>query len=338
MLQFKNRTAFQGTVFASSDPSGVDTLYAVVKGTFSIGNGAVVTAEEQLPVVQQDEYHGDPAETSIRRPSDLSLGKPGTDVLLIGSAHTPAGRAAKWLDVSLRVGPVGKVVRVVGDRFLRRDGVGFSITEPKPFTTMPLVWERAFGGSDVVESTPSAEARNPVGTGYRDPEGQKVLDGLPLPNLEDPNEPMSSWKQRPAPACFAPISPHWEPRRSYAGTYDQRWQREQAPYLPADFDTRFFQLAPADLVVPGHLTGGEPVEVKGATPSGSLTFELPAIEVTFDFVTEAGTQSRVADLDTVVIEPDESRLALVWRTGLSCDKSLLRTGEIVARAARQSGG
>ena len=74
---------------------------------------------------------------------------------------------------------------------------------------------------------------------------------------------------------LAPICAHWMPRRQYAGTYDARWEQSRAPYLPADFDPRFFQVAPADQVVPGYLTGGEPVELFGVSPWGPVRFTLP---------------------------------------------------------------
>ena len=47
------------------------------------------------------------------------------------------------------------------------------------------------------------------------------MQGLPVPNLEDPAAPLQQIGQTPAPACFAPIAPSWLPRRSYAGTYDE---------------------------------------------------------------------------------------------------------------------
>ena len=55
--------------------------------------------------------------------------------------------------------------------------------------------------------------------------------------------PGFSSKDRPAPACLAPIAEAWEPRRSFAGTYDAAWQQGRAPYLPTDLDPRFLASA-----------------------------------------------------------------------------------------------
>ena len=273
MLQFVNETGLAGTIFLSPDPDGVDTAYAVVKGTFALDGlaawGEPRPAAEQLPMMPAPEHYGDPATTSVRVPSDLSLVKPATDVLLVGHAHAPGAWPVPSVDVALAAGPLRKHVRVVGDRVWERGGVGYAMTPPASFERMPLVWERAYGGVDSVAGEPRAEARNPVGTGFRDAASELAMDGVALPNLEDPRQPIGSWKEQPAPACFAPLGAHWEPRRSYAGTYDERWQAQRAPYLPTDFDPRFFQLAPPDLIAPGYLQGGEPVEVHGAVPGAA---------------------------------------------------------------------
>jgi hypothetical protein len=327
MLQFKNTTPFQGMIYLMPDPDGVDTLFTVVKATFALGERLSV-AGQQLPVTWADEYYGEPGKSSIKQPSDVSLIKPGTDVLLQGSAHAPAGRPTAQMDVSLTAGPLRKTVRVFGERIWERSGPGHTISSPVPFQAMPLLWERAFGGTDSTGSELYAEARNPVGTGYRAKDGRKALDGLRLPNVEDPDALISSWKQTPPPAGFAPTCAHWQPRQSYAGSYDERWQRQRAPYLPQDFDSRFLQLSPPGLVAPGYLEAGTTVEVRGVTPSGLLRFQLPPLRVAVTYVLDHTPHVRPAHLDTVLIRPDESWLVLVWRTALQCDKKALRVNEV----------
>jgi hypothetical protein len=336
MLQLANHSGLAATLFAAPDPAGIDSLYTVVKGTFALDRldawGVPAVADEQVKPVLADEHHGKPGESSIRAASDVALIKPATDVLLMGTAYAPGGRPAVWMDVTLAAGPLQKTVRVFGDR-VWRDGAVASATAPRPFERMPLVWERAYGGVDRNGEEPRGEARNPVGAGFRAPDGEKPLDGLPLPNLEDPHDPILAWKDAPAPAAFAPVAPHWLPRRSFAGTYDEAWQSGRAPYLPADFDARFFQLAPDGLVAPGWFTGGETVDVVGATPAGRLTFRLPSVPVEVEYTLDNRREAPPVHLDTVLIEPDASRVVLVWRTVLACDKKLLKVREIAVRAA-----
>lgn len=337
MLQLKNRTRFAATLFSSPDPEGVETLFAIVKGTFTLGP-RVEEAEKQTPIVVADRFHGDPLRTSIAEPADVGLVKPGTDVLLFGHAYGPGGRPAARAEVSLRVGPIEKHAVVFGDR-VWGGTVLTRISAPEPFERMPLVWERAFGGTEPPSGDPprtDGDDRNPVGTGFRSRMSGRKLEGIPLPNIEDPARLIASPGDRPAPMGFGAVAPHWKPRPKYAGTYDEAWQKSRAPYLPTDFDPRFLQVAPEDQQVPGYLRGGEPVEIAGATPSGVLRFALPARRVDVVFHLDSSVERRSANLDTVILRPDESRLVLVWRAALPCDKRLLKVREvepIVARAA-----
>lgn len=337
MLQLKNPTPFAATLYSAPDPDGVDTLFAVAKGTFRL-SPAVVPADEQRPIALKDRYAGDPASTGILEAADVGLARPGTDVLLVGSAWAPKGHQAREATVSLRVGPVFKEAIVSGDRRWEAGPLGLKATPPEPFEKVPLVWERAFGGIDRAPGDSTrvdAEPRNPAGTGFRLRAGGSPLAGALLPNVELPSERVRSPGDRPAPCGFGPVAPHWLPRRSWAGTYDEAWVRTRAPYLPADFDPRFLQCAPPDQVVPGHLKGGEPVRLEGLAPSGALSFSLPPLRLSFTFRLDQGRETRPGTLDTVVLEPDAGRVLLVWRAALPCDKRLLkvREVEVASRAA-----
>ena len=98
MLQFKNETGLPGAIITAPDPDGIDSVYALIKGTFDLDRGCE-PAEEQVPVAFAPEHYGDPATSSVRVPGDVSLSKPSTDVLLCGHAYAPGGRAttaAPW--------------------------------------------------------------------------------------------------------------------------------------------------------------------------------------------------------------------------------------------------
>jgi hypothetical protein len=327
MLQLKNDTPFAAALMPLTGQNGADTVLTVLKATFTIGPHVVI-AEEQVPVAVADTHHGGPATSSIRVPSDVSFGKPGTDILLLGSACAPGERPTWQLDVSLTVGPVTKTVRVFGDRVWQAGPAGASVSWVQPFVRMPLVWERAFGGVDPTEAGPVTEPRNPVGRGFRTPASSRPVDGLPLPNLEEPIAPISTWKDQPPPACFAPVAPHWLPRRAYAGTYDAAWQRRRAPFLPADFDPRFFQLAPTELVTSSYLSGGEVVEVRGASPGGLMRFQLPQAKLRVTYKLDGALEERPAVLDTIIVQPDVASVVMIWRAALPCDKKALRVEEV----------
>lgn len=219
----------------------------------------------------------------------------------------------------MKVGKLSKTLRVFGDRFWQNGLIGLKMTEPKPFLKMPLVYERAFGGVDQKSDNPDRhgwEKRNPIGTGFG-VEAEHVL-GQMLPNVEYPEELISSWKQRPRPAGFGPIARDWSPRVELAGTYDDKWEKERLPLLPNDFNERFYQCAPEDQQAPEHLKGGESVELHNLSPSGLLRFKLPRVWLTFQTSFGRENVAHHAKLHTVIIEPDFPRVIMVWHTSLLC--------------------
>jgi hypothetical protein len=333
MLQVTNRTPFEAQLVPMPDQHGVDTAFTIVKATFALEPRFGV-AEAQVPITFADEYYGPPLTTSIRAASDVSLVKPGTDVLLVGSAYAPNDFPVWQVDVSLRVGALEKSVRVFGDRVWEADG---SITSVAPFLSMPLVWERAFGGPDVTADGPSIEPRNPVGVGYRTGKSLRPAVGTPLPNIEDPAALITSSRSTPVPAGFAPVAPHWLPRRLYAGTYDESWQHSRAPYLPSDFDCRYFSIAAPSLCSAGYLRGGELVEAFGVSDQGPLRFLLPAVTLQTTYQLGSTLEERAADLDTVIIEPDAKRLIMVWRSAFPCDKKVLKVRQVVVQLSSGDG-
>ena len=331
MLQLKNETPFAAAINLFPDPEGIDTLYVTLKATFAIEDGQPAVAEEQVPVQLADEYWGEPGESSLKYASEAHLCKLSTDVVLVGFAQAPEARRVNQLDVLLRVGPVRKQVRVFGDREWTGRLLGRSITAPEPFAKLPLVWERAFGG--VHEADPQkgkifAEGCNPVGRAFRGTRSRGEMAGTLLPNLEDPAALLSSPGDKQDPACFAFVAPSWQPRVSFVGTYDQAWEQRRAPYLPLDFDSRFFNCAPAGLVCPGYLVGAEPVELTGVSPVGPLLFHLPVCKARLAIRLAGCSESPPLRLETVLFEPEESRFAMLWRAALPCDKQALKVESI----------
>ena len=63
-------------------------------------------------------------------------------------------------------------------------------------------------------------------------------------------------------------------RLKHAGTYDQHWLDEVFPFLPADFDDRYYQAAPEDQWL-DEPQGGEEVMLVNLTPEGRTSFRLP---------------------------------------------------------------
>jgi len=80
--------------------------------------------------------------------------------------------------------------------------------------------------------------------------------------------------------------------------------------------------------VPGHLVGGEPIEVRGATPSGKILLEVPHWQHEVSFVFDRQTQKVQAKLETLMIDLDSESMVLTWAAGLPCDRQVLEIQEI----------
>ena len=327
MLQLNNSTPFIVGIALFPNEKGIDTIYVTAKATFTIKDQALVLVEKQLPLLMADEFRREPESSSLAFANETVPTKPSTDIVLVGSAYAPGGRPVPQLDVSLQVGGVTRAIRVFGDRQWFGDDQEIKISAPIPFSKMPLEYEHAFGGMHEADSV-LFEERNPVGKGFAGKRTLQEMASRPLPNFEDPAHLIRLPGDRPMPVGFGYISPTWEPRKSLAGTYDAAWTKQRAPYLPEDFDPRFFNTAHPDLICKGYLKGGEPVYLQNLSPAGSLRFILPLCE--FDTVVHMAG-SKVApqmNMDTVLIVPDEERISLFWRTAVECDKKALKISQI----------
>jgi len=317
MWLIDNQTPFAVERGWVRDRSGAEVWLVAVKCTFDVHpDGACVISDVQPPVLRTPQYKGEPARSSLLFDADLVLTKTTTDVTVLGHAHAPDGQRVESMMAGLRIGSLQKWLKITGDRVWTSAGP----THPRPFTIMPLEYERAFGGVDRHSTAPERDYdwRNPIGTGFV--VGSDHAIGVPLPNIEYPTELITRPADRPAPAGFGPVPPNWQSRAMFAGTYDETWLAERQPLLPVDFDDRYFQAAPADQQPADFLRGGESVELVGLTRVGPLRFGLPVVTLGFESRFDDGSieHHAVRRLHSVIIESDFPRVSLVWHSALPC--------------------
>ncbi len=337
-MEILNGTPFPVDLVIWEDLQGLAKLTVIVKATFEIQKGKAVVAATQVPVFTSDEHYREDLNAPVRFESDKVPVKPLADIVLVGKAHAPGQRPVSQLDAMLRVGAVQKTIRVFGDRewqFASRLAGVAVISSPKPFQTMELTYERAYGGLDQNAALYCAE--NPLGKGFIGRKSAESIHGKPLPNIEEPRHLIQSWDDHPRPVGFGFYGRGWMPRLKHAGTYDERYQKERAPALPTDFSCALFNGAHPDLQVQGYLHGDEPVELVNLSPQPRLKFNLPGIrpqvtlkkwtvppeewfeqnaseerEVTLDQIPTV-EEAVTANLDTLVLTPDEGMFYEVFR-------------------------
>ncbi len=334
--QVENKTPFCFETLFLVDEEFRPLVVPVLKATLSIApDGRCLLAEQQVPLCTAGELWGQtPEKSSYKYEPEVAFVKPATDVVVVGHAYAAAANTKEMM-VGLRLGLLAKEILVCGDRLFFKTMGSVSLSGAVHFDKMPLVYERAFGGWDRDHADPkkhSYEPRNPVGVGYRAAGG--FVEGLRAPNLEDPRNRIKTFGDRPAPAGCGFIAPNWQPRAALAGTFDEAWQKTRAPLLPKDFDRRHLNAASPGLIAPGYLRGDEQGLAVGVTRDGRLPFALPGLPPPSVRVrlSDGAPQAVGMALDTVIIEPDERRVLLLWRGHLG-----LRTGphdvkEVVAEA------
>ena len=210
----------------------------------------------------------------------------GTSFWLIGVARPPAATAE--MIVELAVGPRARRLVVVGDRVWRRDGTA---TAPRPFESMPLTYERAFGGG-VRSRGGHAHPLNPHGRGLVvADDGARVR----LPNLEWEDDRVRTWRCRPEVAGFAPMSGLLQPARV-----------GRTPAID------WFPVAHPRLVFPA-VSPGVAVSLRGVLRGETLRFTVPPPPARLAVVLGSQRHALALALDGVGILAEERIVRLHYR-------------------------
>jgi hypothetical protein len=330
-----NSTRMVAGLTMGMEPSGRELLVVVIKGTFCIPTepGAPLRLqEEQVPLVMSDVFYGEPGLSAPKYEVDFAPRKPRCDVLLNASAHAPGGRPTGRVEVAARIGNWSKSFAVIGDRVWEAAGAGIGASAPIPFVQMPITYDRAFGGTDNLHEDPGKHAAfmaNPSGRGFHSQLVNEWIHGTPLPNTEEIDQAVTWVDGKYKPMSFGPIGRHWESRAPYAGTYDKNWLDNVFPFLPADFDERYYQSAPLDQQLPMPL-GEQLVTLTNLTPDGQRTFVLPHLEAPINIFPKRGEREDLtAFVDTIIIEPDEEQVTMTWRVARPLKKNMFEIAQVL---------
>ena len=197
---------------------------------------------------------------------------------------------------------------------------------------------------------------NLIGRGFIEDKSRDSVHDRLLPNLEDPDNLIDTWDDRPYPVGFGFYGRGWQPRMGYQGSEAGAEQADPVFGLPADFRPDFHNGAHPYLQVPGYLTGKEGVELRNLTPDGYRRFQLPGVQPVIrirsytdgpgpgespgddvSFVERPTREERIeAPLDTLVFLPDEEALYQVWRGIFLCLISASKESKMCIFNSRRS--
>ena len=333
-MELINATRMTAGYNMGQESSGRELLVVVIKGTFVLPKPGeqVRLHDEQLPLIMADTFTGQPGFSAPVHEIDFAPRKRACDVLLLGSACAPEGMQVTRLRAGLRVGPMEKTFDVVGNRIWQASLIGISASAPQPFNKMPISYDVAFGGADLNsedESEHDAYLPNPVGRGWHKHLKSAWVDGQPLPNTEEPGQAVGFPKDKYKPMALGPLGRGWPQRARYAGTYDDRWLADVFPFLPQDFDERYYQAAPEDQQLPSP-KGPLDVLLSGFTADGLRQFTLPHFEAPVHLFPKRGEREDLtATLDTIAFEPDLGRFTMSWRVARPLKKSMHEIAQVL---------
>jgi uncharacterized protein YjbI with pentapeptide repeats len=244
---------------------------------------------------------------------DEAMPKTGAEAMVLGHACAPGDRPVRQMGARLQVGPIDKRLAIFGDRQWRYGVLPlFGISQPAEFVHMPLDFPHAFGG-------PGCEG-NPVGRGY---EGNRLValaganEGA-MPNLEYAAKPVDCHGRHYPPAGLGPMPIDWAPRKRYAGTYDERWLREDYPGLPRDLDWRLYNQAATDQRTMSPFKGGEAYLLQGMHPQIEIIEGvLPEQRVRAFALQKDSSPASLIEIglcmDTVWFLPEQQLGVAAWR-------------------------
>lgn len=332
-MQIWNQTGYPTEFTMGMDKAGHEYIVVVVKGTFDFpeeAGGSVQKSSVQVPLVMADTHTGTPGFSATLWETDFAFRKPRCDVIANGFAYAPSGRPAERVTVGVKLGQWSKVFDVLGHREWRALGPLFVASAAQPFLRQPFSYDTAWGGTDRLDpedKLPASYRQNPFGTGWARTGNQRLIPGLRLPNTQAIGEDIRSPFGNYTPMSFGPYCRAWPGRIEFGGTYDQNWIDNVFPFLPTDFDERYFQMAPSDQQIE-FPRGGEDVVIVNLTPSGRESFRLPATPLAITlFKGNDGAFEKTILPDTVLFDMENRRFSLVWRVSQRIHRTILDFSE-----------
>jgi hypothetical protein len=333
-------------IVQGKDGQGQSVFSVLAKRTYDIRpNQRIERADKTVPLRQTNEYYddGESEWSTIKHESDCAPFKLATDVVVIGSAFAPGGESVPLLNVTVEVETYRKTVRVTGDRqCLYREKRSPAFSDPMPFKEMAIQYDRAYGGRDLLSNPeePFYYPRNHAGTGVVLRNAKETVEGLALPNIEDPEDLLTPdrlvfekpdcWSGQPLPDGLGWFEGTWFPRCSFTGAFPAYLEietvlREETLGLVSkgqvalfrqfklpSFDVRFNNGASRGLVLP-YLTGDETFRLTNLTPDGSLVFQLPGEAPSIILDIGLGENHLKPVLHTVSVRLEEMQVDVVWR-------------------------
>lgn len=268
-----------------------------LNATYELGAGGATPVErDPWPVLNE------PLETPHGVfPPDVRAPMRGVKLWLLGTVRAAAGRSLERALLRIQLGDFCREVAVIGDRRWEQRGDALAPSAPAPFSAIALTADSAFGGAYVDPWGALTHPENPLGKGFYGDSASAV--GQPLPNLECPDQLITSPGDRPMPVLLGPL-----PALDSCADHSHHEHQEQAPP-----EAPVARCRPGAQMSLPAVCATATLQIEGLDQGGAaLAARLPACPVHATLRAGADQQPLALELQTIIVLGDQRRLVLGW--------------------------
>lgn len=357
-MRFQNNTPFPAMGWESIDNKNNTYISCVLRVKYAFshvntnGEWLLKLHTDQGELFGKDMYYNedDVVNSSVRFESDYIPYKPHADFIFNGFAHATVPlkewrcgvKVLRMTDGNDTQTLIEKWVRVRGERFIQQDIIGASFTSSKKATKVPIRYEYANGGSirhlqhhsDSIENNKPYlvySPYNPVGVGVIHKSLFDKDTPLRAPQIEGMNESLDKPNMPNPPQGFGFIGRSWEPRISFAGTFDKGWEKEKHPLMPDDYKETYNNAAHPDLQLKTYFKPFDKIVLHNLVKDRhEQSFTIP------NFYFKATVEGMVTsvphflDIDTVIVDAlyddmTKNAVYISYRTRIPSSKNVQQT-------------
>jgi len=321
VLELKNQSDWPAGLFPGYNSERERQLTVVFKVSYRFDEQGKLTPDNEIAIVEADEFIGDPLTTSLKAASEIAPFKQGGELYLHGSVKPErAGLTAMEVGIGILFNDKKqwkKVLRVFGVRKWKKTMVNYIHDEPGLVEAIPLSYEYAFGGKHP-DDVDDVFAANPVGLGYNSDQRKLLSDELP--RIELGPDFMMTPMQKPTPAGFGPLPPIWEPRVSDIGPLVGDAIAQGGCSHTKAAKKSGHNVAPYDQRFKTPFQGGEVLHLRALATDirhqQTLQIVLPSLRPELTAIMNNEAQTLLPVCDTLVINSDEKTLSMIFRAGI----------------------
>ncbi|MBS1588553.1 MAG: DUF2169 domain-containing protein [Bacteroidetes bacterium] len=299
-MELINNTAYPHLLFRTAMLDDMMAVAPMLRVTYDVRNGICTPSKEQFWKLDPAPWEGlyGPME------SDYVFQRGGIDVMVFGNAVAPNNIPIQRMLVKVAIaGKLSKEIMVIGNRKWKQMVTGLSITNPEPFTEMPIGLANAYGGWAVWDELRFPYSNNPHGKGFI--WEKEFADGVPLPNVENPQQLITEWNQKPHPETLGSM-PMCEKKVNHSATIN--YEKKELGSL----SNTFFNASLPDMIVK-ELLPGEEIIVEGMTSKGNFKMVVPDHSFSADIFLGTQTNVRKMQIDQIGVEPNIGRAFITYR-------------------------